>query len=175
MNFLKSTVLCFLFSCTNVSALEVDFEVDPLLFFLDGYSVHLGFSGDSSRLEIGYFGLEADEEFHDNKNYYLEIEGVGIKYDYTFKDYYGFFIGWEINHANATITHTPTQTVFKRKVTTTAPRIGYRFMLSKSFVLTTTLAYDILVDEGDAVKVDQETYKNDSGQFFPSVHVGYRF
>lgn len=167
--------LIFLFISINANAIGVDIEVDPLLFAFDGHSVHIGFSNDNHRLEFGSFALKADEEFHNNENYELEFEGIGVKYDYTFNNYYGFFIGWEFNQGNAKITHTPTNTVFKRKVFTTAPRIGYRFMLSKSFVLTTTLAYDILLEEGDKVEINNESYKNESSQLFPSIHIGYRF
>jgi hypothetical protein len=159
----------------HAKALTFDLETDPVFYAFDGSSAYLGFSSTNHRLELGVFQLKTDDEFHNNENFDLQLEGYGIKYDYLFGRYDGFFIGWEVNHAKATYTHTPSSTVFNRNVITTAPRLGYRFIFANFFTFSTTLAYDILVDDGEEVSVNQEEYKNVAGQLFPSLHIGFYF
>lgn len=150
-------------------------EVDPIFYALDGSSVHFGVSSENHRIELGAFHLKADKEIHENDNFDLKLEGVGIKYDYLFGKYEGLYMGWELHFAETEYRHTPSKKIFKREVTTTAPRVGYRFTYLNFITVSTTLAYDILLDEGDDVFVGQDQYKNKNGDFIPTVHIGYYF
>jgi hypothetical protein len=172
---MKRLILFTLLFTLNTNASEVDIEIDPIFFALGGQSFHLGVAGKTTRFELAYFTLKTDEEVHGNDHYDLEIQGGGIKIDYTFQNYYGAFLGFELNQVQALYTHRPSKKVFTRKIVTTAPRIGYRFKTSESIIITTTLAYDILIEEGDEVKVNDDEYTNEAAQFFPSIHIGYKF
>lgn len=177
MNHLFKTVILVISILPNlVYSMTFDLEVDPIFYAIDGKSFHFGLSSKDHRVELGVFQLKgADSEIHENDNFDLNLEGFNIKYDYLFGKYDGFYIGWEINFAETQYTHTPSNKVFNRQVTTTAPRIGYRFTYFNFITLSTSLAYDILLDEGDDVSVGEDHYKNKNGDFVPTVHIGFYF
>ncbi|WP_438462897.1 hypothetical protein [Marinomonas sp. PE14-40] len=157
------------------SAHSFEVAVDPVPFLLKGYSLSLAQNFGDKRFEIGIFGLEADDDIHGNDNFDMEFEGFGIKYDHLFNHYEGVFIGWELNFADVTYTHTKSNEVFDRTVITTAPRIGYRFVKNNNFTITPWLALDILLYDGDKVESQGDTYETDEIQLFPSIQFGYKF
>lgn len=170
---LAVTFLFSLLSMTPAHSLEI--EIDPVPFWLKGYSFSLSQHINSDRFSMGFFKVEADEDIHGNKHFDMEFEGVGIKYDYLFHSYDGFFIGWELNVAEVTYTHTSSNDVFERTLVTTAPRLGYRFVNDNNFTITPWLALDILLYEGKRVESDGDTFDNETVQLFPSIHFGYLF
>jgi len=174
--YIKKTLWIITLLPSFAFAMTFDLEVDPIFYTIDGKSFHFGISSENHRLEIGAFQLQgADSEIHENDNFDLELEGISIKYDYLFGKYDGFYMGWELNFAQTEYTHTPSNKVFNRQVTTTAPRIGYRFTYFNFITLSTSLAYDILLDEGDDVSVGEDQYKNKNGDFVPTIHIGFYF
>jgi hypothetical protein len=176
INYIKKVLWLITILPNFVYAMTLDLEVDPIFYAIDGSSVHFGISSQNHRVELGAFQLKgADSEIHENDNFDLKLEGIGIKYDYLFGQYEGLYMGWELHLAETEYTHTPSNEIFKRHVTTTAPRIGYRFTYLNCLTVSTSLAYDILLDEGDDVFVGQDQYKNKNGGFVPTVHIGFYF
>ena len=174
--YLNTTLFLIILLPKLVYGMTFDLEIDPIFYAIDGNSVHLGISSENHRVELGVFQLRgADSEIHENNNFDLKLEGVGIKYDYLFGKYDGFYMGWGLNFAETEYTHTPSNKIFNRQVTTTAPRIGYRFTYFNFLTLSTSLAYDILLDEGDDVFVGEDQYKNKNGGFIPTIHIGFYF
>lgn len=175
-NHIKKTLWLYALLPNFVYAMTFDLEVDPIFYAIDGSSVHLGVSSENHRVELAAFQLKgADNEIHENDNFDLNLEGVGIKYDYLFGKYEGMYMGWELHFAETKYTHTPSNKEFKRQVTTTGPRVGYRFTYLNLITISTTLAYDILLDEGEDVFVGKDQYKNKSYQFVPTIHLGFYF
>jgi hypothetical protein len=169
----KFMMIFFFLGIHNSHALDI--EIDPQAFYLDGYSFHLGIGEENSRFEYGWYSMEITEEIHDNKNFELSFKGSTLKYDYLLGKYEGIFLGWEINYAEVKYFHIATGLTLERKLITTAPRLGYRFVFYKSFTITPILALDIILNEGEEVKVGEDQFINKDFQVFPSVHIGYSF
>jgi hypothetical protein len=157
------------------SAQSFEVAIDPVPFLLKGYSLHFAQTLGNQRFDIGVFKLEAGDEIHGNDNFDMAFEGVGIKYDYLFNHYEGTFVGWELNVADVTYTHTNSNDVFQRTLVTTAPRLGYRFVTDNKITITPWIALDILLYDGANVESDGDSFENEKVQLFPSVHLGYRF
>lgn len=157
------------------SAHSFEVAIDPVPFLLKGYSLHFAHTLGNQRFDIGVFKLEAGDEIHGNDNFDMAFEGVGIKYDYLFNHYEGTFVGWELNVADVTYTHTNSNDVFQRTLVTTAPRLGYRFVTDNKITITPWIALDILLYDGANVESDGDSFENEKVQLFPSIHLGYRF
>ena len=172
----KRLVVAFMFMLFNVHfAHSFEVAIDPVPFLLKGYSLHLAQTIGDKRFDIGVFKLEAGDDIHGNDNFDMAFEGVGIKYDHLFNHYQGVFVGWELNVADVTYTHTKSKDVFERTVITTAPRLGYRFVKDNNFTITPWLALDILLYDGNSVESDGDSFENEKVQLFPSIHFGYKF
>lgn len=157
---------------TQASAFDI--EIDPTAYLLNGHSVHFGFGGDNFRFDIGTFGLEAPEAFHGDENYDLEFEGLGVKLDYLFGNYYGWFVGIEAASSEVTYTRNSTNETTTRTQVSLGPRIGYRIMYTQNITITPWLGIDLNLEHDDII-LDGERFESEAVTFFPAVHLGWRF
>lgn len=155
-------------------AYALDIEIDPTAYLFSGHSVHLGFGGDHYRFDIGTFGLKAPEAFHGDENYDLEFEGVGIKLDYLFGNYAGWFVGVEANSNDVTYTRKSTKESVTRTQISFGPRIGYRIMYTQNITITPWLGINLNLEHDDVI-LDGERADSEAVTFFPAVHLGWRF
>ncbi|WP_394183757.1 hypothetical protein [Marinomonas posidonica] len=155
-------------------AMAFDVEIDPLAYALSGHSVHFGFGQQNYRFDIGLFGLEMPEAFHGDENYDVKFEGFGVKLDYLFGNYAGWFVGVEANSSNVTYTRTSTKETATRTQISLGPRIGYRIMYTQNITITPWLGIDLNLEHDDVI-LDGERFESDAVSFFPAVHLGWRF
>ncbi|MEP3351468.1 MAG: outer membrane beta-barrel protein [Marinomonas sp.] len=163
-----------LLSAMATQASAFDIEIDPTAYLFSGHSVHFGFGGDNFRFDIGTFGLEAPEAFHGDENYDLEFEGIGIKLDYLFGNYAGWFVGVEANSNEVTYTRKSTNETVTRQQFSLGPRVGYRIMYTQNITITPWLGIDLNLEHDDVI-LDGERFESEAVTFFPAVHLGWRF
>lgn len=148
-------------------------EIDPLAYFMKGYSLHGAVTFDRSRVDLGVFGLEVPQAVHGNDNYKYSFTGFGLKYDIFGSKLDGVFFGIDGGYVRGRFEHTPTGEVIYRDQFGIGPRIGYRFGADGLYISPwISVSY---VFGGKEVKLGGETFQSPPIQIFPTVHIGYRF
>lgn len=171
---ITQAVLGLLVSAMAGKASAFDVEIDPTAYLLNGHSVHFGFGSENFRFDIGTFGLEIPKAFHGDNNYDLEFEGFGVKLDYLFGDYAGWFVGIEAASSEVTYTRKSTNETATRTQISLGPRAGYRIMYTKNITITPWLGINLNLEHDD-VMLDEERFESEAVTFFPAVHLGWRF
>ncbi|NML21252.1 autotransporter outer membrane beta-barrel domain-containing protein [Pseudoflavitalea sp. G-6-1-2] len=188
---LLMTVLCVSASIYAQQATEkkkghIELEVDPIAYFLKGYSFHAGYQLNRIRYDVGVFGLETPEAFTSNDDYLEKSNGVGIKADYLLgKKAGGFFVGLEADYTWTKVSikksTVPSQT---GEAFAAGIRGGYRIMFGRSanaqkgFYLTPWIGIDRIFHTKNVHFPAQGTrakYKQEDWRFFPTIHLGWRF
>ncbi|MCP4296969.1 MAG: hypothetical protein GY786_15305, partial [Proteobacteria bacterium] len=157
---------------------EVEIEIDPIAYALKGNSLHLIYSGASSRVDLGTFALELPEA-EKNENYTVYFKGQGIKWDYFGKSVEGVFWGiqassTEVNFRFEDPSDSSNTGETNRRVNNYGIRVGYRFG-SDGFYITPWISVDKNELLGDDVVLQGEKYDFEETSYFPTVHVGYQF
>lgn len=171
---LSNTLLFSTSILLSHQALALDVEIDPLAYGFQGHSVHFGFGEQNFRFDLGFYGLEVPESFHGNENYEQEFTGYGIKLDYLFGRYDGFFAGLQAGSAKYKYTHTSTNETTTRTQTSLGPRIGYRFMYNKNITITPWIAVEFNLEHDD-IDLNNEMFESDTVAVFPTIHLGWKF
>ena len=165
---------------------HIELEVDPIAYFLKGYSFHAGYQLNRFRYDLGIFGLETPEAFTSNDKYLEKSNGVGVKADYLpGKHAGGFFVGLEADYTWTKVSiknnNAPHQ---KAEAFAAGIRGGYRFMFGKSansqkgFYITPWVGIDRIFHTKDVNFPGNRVlpeYKQEDWRFFPTVHLGWRF
>ncbi|NDK55739.1 hypothetical protein [Pontibacter fetidus] len=156
-------------------------EVDPIAFFLKGYSAHVIYQPDRVRLDVGVFGVQQPESFHGNKGFNLMTQGFGLKASYLLQGTTGFYTGLGAGYTFNEATHKESGVEETGKTIGVGTHIGYRFFFQKDedgtpkgLYITpwVSLDYNIHIDK---IKFEGNEFKQDKFGVFPTVHVGYRF
>ena len=160
----------------NSHALEI--EVDPLAFALKGYSFHVIFPFENSRIDSGFFGLELPENSK-NEYYTVRFDGYGLKWDYIGNSIEGMFFGVEAARSMVTLQYDRPNDGLSlqettRQMTTYGFRIGYRFG-KEGFYISPWLGISKADLSGAPVKLSGSEYRQEEIVLFPTVHIGYRF
>ncbi len=151
-----------------------DIEIDPSAYVLGGHSLHLGFGNGHYRVDIGTFGLKVPQALHGDDNYDVEFSGLGVKLDYLFGHYAGWFVGLEAASSDMTYTRTTSNETTLRRQISLGPRFGYRIMYSRNITITPWLGVAFNLEHEDVI-LDGERFESEAVSFFPAVHLGWRF
>lgn len=172
-NTISKTALGLIVGALANNASALDIEIDPTAYLFGGHSVHFGFGGDNFRFDIGTFGMELPDSFNNDENYDLEFDGFGVKLDYLFGRYDGWFVGVEANSSDVTYTRKSTNETATRTQVSLGPRFGYRIMYTENITITPWLGINLNLEYDDVI-LDGERYERESVTFFPAVHIGWK-
>jgi hypothetical protein len=77
------------------AAAQVEVEIDPAAYALNGFSLHVARVFGPTRLNVGTFGIDVPRVFHGNDGWRSRMRGAGVKWDYLGSNPDGFFVGAE--------------------------------------------------------------------------------
>ncbi len=155
---------------------HLDFEIDPIAFALQGFSLHSGIRLHHFRIDLGVFGLQMPKALTNNDRFRTRFAGFGAKLDYRFfgaGD--GPFVGIDFGAARVSAVHESSSLSESHYEFTVAARVGYEFDIYRGFYVVpwVSLGYRI---GGRDVTVAGDTLAGSSAlSVFPTVHLGYRF
>jgi len=154
-----------------------DVETDPLAYILDGYSLHVGYSKNKSRWNVGFVGFEYPENFNDNAGITARTNGLSLKWDYISPKLKGFYVGLQSDLSRLKLTsiddNTQVKTLFQA---TFGLRAGYRLMFgSENGFYLNAWAANIFNTKSDDVVVGNTAYEIPAYVIFPTVHLGWKF
>lgn len=181
MRSLKNTLVTFALatlagaSMSTRAAAQVEVEVDPIAYALRWYSVHVAKVLGRTRLDAGAFGLQVPSSLHGNDGWTSSMRGVGIKWDYIGGSSDGFFAGLDGGYARGAYKLDAAGVTERRGIIGLGVRGGYRYTFGQSRVFVSpwaSVSYNI---NGDDVRVGSATFKRNTIELFPTVHLGWRF
>jgi hypothetical protein len=146
-------------------------EVDPIAYFLKGYSVHLIVDHQKWRYDLGVFGLELPDAAYKVKpttnGSKLRFDGLGFKVDYFLNSL--IFIGAQ---SGAVYLPSPKGEAWNLE---TSLRVGLKWKpWTESFYIQPWLSYGPSFGEKAFGKDDQRVELK-SGLPFATVHLGWEF
>lgn len=157
------------------AAPSLDLEVDPLAYGLGGYSLHAGLNWDRLRLDLGAFAMDLPEWAHGNDGFDASFDGFGAKLQaFLFEGTTGPFAGVSGGVSRALVRRSGTNLAQRDEHVSVGAQIGWRFDLFAGFYATPWVGIDYTFGSED-VELGDAVYENQALQFFPTVHLGYRF
>lgn len=157
------------------AALHLDIEVDPVPYFIHGYSGHAGIGWGHWRVEAEILRTDVPSWIESNKGFDVSYRGGGAKGQYFLSPRQrGMFLGvrTEITRESVRFEHTD------QKIEPTRHDMGvdsgYRFHLGTHAYVTPWAGADYTFDAHD-FKLAGKTYKDSRFGSFAAVHVGFRF
>ncbi len=159
---------------------HLELEVDPIAYYLKGYSFHAGYQKSSFRYDVGLFGIELPKSFSKNHDFVERSKGFGFKVDYVGEKAKGWFVGAETDYTAVSATYKITSQKENGKELGVGIRGGYRFLFGKSlnenkgFYITPWIGIDKIITTA-RMEFHQPEYKHQAIRIFPTVHAGWRF
>lgn len=158
---------------------QFEVEVDPLAYFLNGYSVHAAATYSSFRSSVGVFAIEQPAFFINNDAFSVYSSGFDVKTDYLFGEIDGWHAGLQITYGKDDVTLKETQQETALWGINIGIRGGYRFMLAnaeneKGLYINPWMAV-IYSPNPSTVINGNHKYKQSSLSPFPAIHVGWQF
>lgn len=150
-------------------------EVDPFAYGLNGYSLHVGAQGNGFRFQVGAFEAEYPDEFKENDDFDVTQGGYGIKLDYYGKSTDGAFIGIEYGKTTGDYELKSSGNTEEQTLNFVGIRTGYKYSVTNAFYVTPWIAIDKYTSDTSNIVIDNETYRTNSWQIFPTLHLGYEF
>ncbi len=167
-------LLLVLWFCTMETGFaQVQVEVDPIAYLLKGYSVHMGYLFQTSKVDAGVFGLEVPKSIHGNAAFTVKMGGFGLKWHYFGKSTGGFYAGIGTGYSGTKYSaNGETRTVNSFSVGVEA---GYRIEFQGTgFYICPWLGLDH--DFGPKnIFVAGKSFKLGEITPFPTVHLGWKF
>src|SRR5699024_3737845 len=77
---------------------QVEVEVDPIAYALNGYSGHIAYGFDPLRISLGGFGADQPEFFHGNEGWKARSRGITMKVDYLLQKQAGYYVGLDATY-----------------------------------------------------------------------------
>lgn len=160
------------------ATLEV--EVDPLAYFLKGYSVHAAVTYGSFRSSAGVFAIEQPAFFVNNDTFSVYSSGFDVKTDYLFGKTKGWHAGLQMTYGKEKVALKETQQEEEFWGVNIGIRAGHRFMFGKEdhnfkgFYINPWIALIYSTDPATITMGDHQ-YQQSSFSPFPAIHVGWRF
>jgi hypothetical protein len=158
-----------------------EIEVDPIAYALDGHSLHVIYHTGRWRFDAGSYGIKVPEGLQANKGYRLRNEGFGVKANYLLQGLNGFYTGIGIGYSDLEATFKETGEKKKGNSIGAGVNVGYRVFINKEkegnrkgLYLTPWVGinYNFYPKE---IEFSNREYKQEAVEFFPTVHIGYRF
>ncbi len=155
---------------------DVDVEVDPIAYALDGYSLHAGVRHDRWRVDLGAFAIGVPAAIHGNDGFTAGFDGFGAKLQY-FPLAAGerLFVGAGAGLARLLVRRDGTQLAERSADLTVGVHVGWRIALPHALYLTPWIGVDRVLTGADDVMLGGDTFARDAWQVFPTVHLGYQF
>lgn len=157
------------------AAAQVEVEVDPLAYALNGFSLHVAKILGVTRLNVGTFGIDIPHLLHGNDGWSSRMRGVGVKWDYLGSNPDGFFVGLEGGYMRTEYTLDAAAASEKRNVVGMGVRGGYRIPLGRSGLYVVPWAAVSYNLHGDDVVVGSEAFDRSRVAIYPLFHIGWRF
>lgn len=154
-----------------------ELEADPIAYALRGYSVHFArsFTGGAVRAQIGLFGADVPSAWHGHDGLDQRSRGVTVKADYFLQQRSeGFFVGLDINRERTRFRRKDSGESLSRDNVNVGLRTGYRFNFGRHLYVTPWLSVTRASTVDDVV-LGGERFAQGRIQYFPTVHVGWRF
>lgn len=152
-------------------------EVDPIAYtLLRGYSGHVGRIAGPLRAEVGVFGVRVPGSIQGNPGWTMEMGGTGLNVDYIGRGEGGVFVGVGTGLGRYRFTLDSTGLSEARTQWSAGARAGYRWFPRKAthFYLAPWASLDYSPN-AKSVVVSGQRYEQSHWQFFPTVHLGWRF
>ena len=154
---------------------QVEIEVDPLAFALDGFSLNVGTVFGQLRASVGTFGIDVPHSLHRRDGFDMTMRGAGLKVDWLGKDAWGWFAGADASYyRNSYVAHDLRQTS-QREEYVFGVRGGYRLPIGRSgLYLAPWVGVGFNFPEGD-IHFNGKTFENRAITVLPALHIGWRF
>lgn len=175
---LHTLVLSFVFGFpfTPVTAQQLDVEIDPIAYALEGFSVHTAYGVNGWRFDLGVYGLTLPEAVHGNEGLTARFVGAGWKMDRFIKGGSdGAFLGIDGGVSRKVIEDNDTPDTIQRLEYSMGGRIGYRWMTGLGNLYVTPWVGLGYVFNAKDMEINDKVFENSAIQPFPTVHVGWRF
>jgi hypothetical protein len=159
---------------TRASA-QVEIEVDPVAYAMNGYSLHVARILGATRLNVGVFGIDVPHLLHGNDGWSSRMRGAGVKWDYLGDDANGFFVGVEGGYMRMRYTLDAESARENRDVVGVGLRAGYRVPIGRSGLYVVPWAAVSYSIDGDDVVIGASTFDRSPVAVYPLLHIGWSF
>lgn len=151
-----------------------DFELDPLAYALDGYSLHVGAGWGRYRFDVGNFALGLPSWLHGQEDFKASFGGFGVKLDAFLNDeeQVGAFVGLESAYTVVQIQDDRTRQSASARTISAGARIGYRFELPANLYVSPWVGFGYRL--GDMPVAGGRAFEMSPWTIFPTIHLGYR-
>jgi hypothetical protein len=171
------TALLLLFSLVAPSRVtaQVEVEVDPFAYALNGYSLHLATVLTDFRVSLGAFGIDVPRAMHGNAGWNETMRGAGIKVDYLGSGIDGFFAGADGGYMRNRYALATGGDAEVRGILGLGVRGGYRLPIGGSGLYVAPWVGVSRYFNGDPVTIGNDSFDRSSVAIFPTMHIGWRF
>jgi hypothetical protein len=160
---------------TRPGPFHLDVEVDPTAFVLHGHSLHIGLGFERFRLDAGAFAMDVPSFVHGHRDFDQSFSGYGLKLQYfPFEAQSKGFVGIDTGLAHVLVSADGSDKAIRRSQVSLGVQIGWRFDLPANFFVTPWIGLSYAFDARD-VQIDGKRFEAQSWQWFPAIHLGYRF
>jgi hypothetical protein len=154
---------------------QVEVEVDPIAYALNGFSLHLAKVIGPTRLNVGTFGIDIPSAFHGNDGWNSSMRGAGVKWDYTGTSSDGFFAGIDGGYMRTRYSIEGELPRVTRDIIGVGVRTGYRQPIGRRGLYVAPWVGVSYQFDGDDVSIGDHDFDRSAIVIFPTVHVGWRF
>lgn len=158
----------------TASKSRFDFEIDPLAYALDGYSLHVGAGWGRYRFDVGNFALGLPQWLHGQEGFDASFGGFGVKLDAFFKDerQVGAFVGLESSYTVIRVEDERTRQSDSARTISASARVGYRFELPANLYVSPWVGFGYRF--GGLPVAGGRVFEMSPWTVFPTIHIGYR-
>jgi len=186
MNLQSKNNLLLLLTCSIVIGLltmsippqahgQVEVEVDPIAYALNGYSGHAAYVFDPLRISLGAFGADQPEFFHGNEGWEARTRGITMKADYLFPKLGGFFVGLDATYSWNEYTLKSSNKTESQNGLGLGVRTGYRFTFRNTgFYIVPWFSVSYPFDTKEVI-ISDEKFDEARILVFPTIHLGWQF
>lgn len=151
-----------------------DFEIDPLAYALDGYSLHVGAGWGRYRFDVGNFALGLPQWLHGQEDFDASFGGFGVKLDAFLNDeqQLGAFLGLESSYTVIRVEDERSGQSDSARTISAGARVGYRFELPANLYVSPWVGFGYRF--GGLPVAGGRTFEMSPWAVFPTIHIGYR-
>jgi len=154
---------------------QVEVEVDPIAYALNGFSLHLAKVIGPTRLNVGTFGIDVPSVYHGNDGWDSSMRGAGVKWDYVGASADGFFAGVDGGYMRTRYSLGSELPRVTRDIIGVGMRAGYRLPVGLGGLYVAPWLGVSYQFDGDEVSIGESRFDRSPIAVFPTVHVGWRF
>jgi hypothetical protein len=157
------------------AAAQIEVEVDPFAYALNGFSLHVAKVLGSVRVNVGTFGIDVPSVVHGNDGWNETMRGAGVKVDYLGSGIDGLFVGLDGGYMRNTYALTAVDDSEVRGVIGLGVRGGYRLPVGRRGFYVAPWVGVSYNFNGDDVTIGGEAFERSGVRVFPTMHLGWRF